>query len=56
MDEVIGAQVVSVPTSVPLNMAKTTWQKLTSWLGGAFAAVLVAGNLGAVVLTMRGRD
>jgi len=53
MDEVIGAQVVSVPMSVPLNMAKDTWHKLTSWLAGAFGAVLVAGNLCAAVVTMR---
>lgn len=53
MDEIIGAQVVSVPMSVPLGVANTTWQKLTGWLVGAFGAVLVAGNLGAAVLILR---
>ena len=53
MDEVIGAQVVSVPMSVPLSMAQRTWRQLTGWLGGAFGAVLVAGNLCAAVLTLR---
>lgn len=53
MDEIIGAQVVSVPMSVPLSVAKSTWQKLTGWIVGAFGAVLVAGNLCAVVMTMR---
>ncbi len=53
MDEIIGAQIVSVPMSVPLNMAQSTWRKLTGWLAGAFGAVLVAGNLCAAVLTLR---
>ena len=54
LDEIIGAQVVSVPMSVPLTMAQTTWRKLTGWLTGAFGAVLLAGNLCAAVLTLRG--
>ncbi len=53
MDEIIGAQVVSVPMSVPLSMAQSTWRKLTSWLAGAFGAVLVSGNLCAAVLSLR---
>ena len=53
LDEIIGAQVVSVPMSVPLTMAQSTWRQLTGWLAGAFAAVLIAGNLCAAVLTLR---
>ena len=53
MNEVIGAQVVSVPMSVPLNMANDTWHRLTTWLVSAFGAVLVAGNLCAAIVTLR---
>ncbi|MGB8169116.1 MAG: DUF3365 domain-containing protein [Chthoniobacteraceae bacterium] len=53
MDEIIGAQVVSVPMSVPLGVATATWKKLTNWLVGACCAVLVTGNLCAAVVTMR---
>jgi protein-histidine pros-kinase len=54
MDEIIGAQIVSVPMSVPLQMAQTTWRKLTGWLLGAFGGVLVVGNLCTFVLMYRG--
>jgi hypothetical protein len=54
MDEVIGAQVVSVPVAVPLEKARTTWHQLTGWLGGAFGAVLLGGNLCALIVAGRG--
>src|SRR6266853_1614325 len=53
MDEIIGAQVVSVPLSVPLQMADATWRRLTMWLLGAFGGMLVVGNLGAAIVTLR---
>ena len=54
MDEIIGAQVVSVPMSIPLGMANETWKDLMLWLVGAFAAIAVAGNAGAFFLLPRG--
>ncbi len=44
MDEIIGAQVVSVPMALPLGLAEETWKELTLWLAGAFVAIGVAGN------------
>ena len=53
MDEIIGAQVVSVPMSLPVGMANETWKELTLWLAGAFVAIAVAGN--GCVLFLGGR-
>jgi protein-histidine pros-kinase len=44
MDETIGAQVVSVPMSIPVGMADRAWHSLTLWLGGAFAGIALVGN------------
>lgn len=49
MDEIIGAQIVSVPMAIPLQMAETSFQRLALWLGGAFLGILLAANLGATV-------
>ena len=54
MDEIIGAQVVSVPMSLPVGLADATWKRLTLWLGGAFVAIALAGNAGVFFLTWRG--
>ena len=54
MDEIIGAQVVSVPMSLPVGMADETWKNLTLWLAGAFVAIALAGNAGVFFLTGRG--
>ena len=53
MDEIIGAQVVSVPMSLPVGMADETWKNLTLWLVGAFAAIALAGNAGVFLFTGR---
>ncbi len=47
LDEIIGAQVVSVPMSVPVVMADKAWGSLTSWLFGSFFAIGLAANAGA---------
>ena len=54
MDEIIGAQVVSVPMSLPVGLADATWKSLTLWLAGAFAAIALAGNAGVFFLIGRG--
>lgn len=44
MDEIIGAQVVSVPTALPTGMADQAWHRLMGWLGGAFVGIGLLGN------------
>ncbi len=53
MDEVIGAQIVSVPMSVPLKMANATFQSLLKWLAGAFVGIGLVGNFAAMVVARR---
>jgi len=50
MDDIIGAQVVSVPILVPLRTAEETFRVLLQWLGGAFGCILIAANLGAALV------
>lgn len=50
MDDIIGAQVVSVPVSVPLRTAEETFRMLLTWLGGAFGCILIAANLGVAIV------
>lgn len=54
MNEIIGAQIVSVPMAIPLQMAQMTFQRLGLWLAGAFLGILLAANLG-VTISMRSR-
>lgn len=53
LDEVIGAQVVSVPVAVPVQMADKAWGSLTSWLVGAFVGITLGANGGAALLLRR---
>jgi protein-histidine pros-kinase len=56
MDEIIGAQIVSVPMAIPLQMAEATFHKLVLWLGGVFLGVLLIANIAvAVVVAARSR-
>src|SRR6516225_5905049 len=50
MDDIIGAQIVSVPILVPLRTAEETFRVLLQWLGGAFGCILIAANLGAAIV------
>lgn len=45
LDEVIGAQIVSVPTSLPVAMANRAFRMLLLTLAGVFAATLLILNL-----------
>ncbi|MCE9610094.1 MAG: DUF3365 domain-containing protein [Chthoniobacter sp.] len=54
MDEIIGAQVVSVPTALPTGLADQAWHQLLLSLGGAFAAIGLIGN-GCVFFFGRGK-
>ncbi len=53
MDEVIGAQIASVPMSRLLRMANATFPWLLKWLAGAFAGIGLVGNLAAMVVLRR---
>jgi hypothetical protein len=50
LDDIIGAQVVSVPISVPLRTAEETFRTLLIWLGAAFGCILIAANLGVAIV------
>ena len=45
LNEIIGAQVVTVPMSVPFSMAKSAFGTLMASLVGVFALTLIALNL-----------
>lgn len=51
LDDIIGAQVVSVPMKVPIEMAENASSSLTGWLLGAFFGIALVGNVGAFWLT-----
>ncbi|HEY5707739.1 MAG TPA: DUF3365 domain-containing protein [Terrimicrobiaceae bacterium] len=53
MDEVIGAQILSVPMSVPLKIADQSFQSLINWLAGAFLGIGLTGNLAATFVSSR---
>jgi len=55
LDEIIGAQVVTVPMAVPLGMADKAWGSLNGWLIGAFVGIGVVANAGALTM-LRRRD
>ena len=50
LDDIIGAQIVSVPISVPLRTAEETFRTLLIWLGTAFGCILIAANLGVAIV------
>ena len=53
MNEIIGAQVVTVPMSVPLKVADDAFHVITMWLLGAYGAIVVVGNI-CVAFVARG--
>ena len=53
LNEVIGAQVVSVPMTVPLARAQETWKVFMLSLGGVFIAIAVVLNLMLWALVIR---
>jgi Protein of unknown function (DUF3365) len=54
LDDVIGAQIVSVPVSVPVHVAENAFRVIIAWLGGAFGGILVIANI-AVAFVVRQR-
>jgi hypothetical protein len=51
LDDIIGAQIVSVPVSVPIHMAENAFRVIIAWLGGAFAVILVVANFAMAVVS-----
>jgi Protein of unknown function (DUF3365) len=54
LDDVIGAQIVSVPVSVPVRMAENAFRVIIAWLAGAFGGILLVANI-AVAIVARSR-
>jgi protein-histidine pros-kinase len=54
LDDVIGAQIVSVPVSVPVRMAENAFRTIVAWLAGAFGGILLVANV-AVAIVARPR-
>jgi len=55
LDDVIGAQIVSVPMSLPVAMAEGAFRTLVVWLGGAFGGILLFANVAVAIVTRKGR-
>jgi hypothetical protein len=55
LDDIIGAQIVSVPMSLPVAMAEGAFRTLVVWLGGAFGGILLFANVGVAIVTRKGR-
>jgi uncharacterized protein DUF3365 len=51
LNDIIGAQVVSVPLAVPLQLAQAAFINLLWWLVGAFMVVLFVANIMVFALT-----
>jgi Protein of unknown function (DUF3365) len=54
LDDVIGAQIVSVPVSLPVHIAENAFRVIITWLGGAFGGSLIVANI-AVAIVARQR-
>ena len=54
LEDIIGAQIVSVPVSVPVRMAENAFRVIVAWLGGAFGGILLVANV-AVAIVLRPR-
>jgi len=51
MDEIVGAQIVSMPNAVPTQMAEGTFRASAIWLAGAFAGIVLVANASIVIGT-----
>jgi hypothetical protein len=48
MDDIVGAQIVSMPNALPMQMAKGTSRAFAVWLAGAFAGIVLVANASIV--------
>jgi len=51
LDDVIGAQIVSVPVSVPIHSAESAFRVIIAWLAGAFGGILLIANIGVALVS-----
>jgi Protein of unknown function (DUF3365) len=51
LDDVIGAQIVSVPVSVPVHIAESALRAIIAWLGGAFGGILIIANVAVAIVS-----
>jgi Protein of unknown function (DUF3365) len=51
MDEIVGAQIVSMPKALPMEMAEGTFRAFAIWLAGAFAGIVLVANASIVIGT-----
>jgi hypothetical protein len=51
MNEIIGAQIVSMPTTLPIQMAKGNFRALVIWLAGAFGGIVLVANAAVAIGT-----
>src|ERR1700736_4586848 len=50
LDDVIGAQIVSVPVSVPVHIAENAFRLIVAWLRGAFGGILLVANAAMAIV------
>src|SRR5262249_12218534 len=50
LDDIIGAQVVSVPVSVPVRMAEDAFRMIVTWLAGAFVGIALVASVAVGVV------
>ena len=53
VNEIIGAQIVSVPEAVPVAIAEKAFRTIGFWLAGIFGSVFILGNLAVLSLINR---
>ena len=51
MEEIVGAQIVSMPKAVPVRMAEGTFRAFAIWLASAFAGIVLVANASIVIGT-----
>jgi hypothetical protein len=50
LNDVIGAQIVSVPVSVPVHSAEKAFRVIAAWLAGSFAGILLIANISVAIV------
>jgi hypothetical protein len=51
MDEIVGAQIVTMPKALPMQMVEGNFRALVVWLAGAFAGIVLVANASIVIGT-----
>jgi len=51
MDDIVGAQIMSMPKALPRQMAESTFRAFDIWLAGAFAGIVLVANASILIGT-----